>query len=224
MTDAGVTWTDERVELLKKLWIRRFEREPDRRRDRRRDPQCGDRQGSPPRPVGPRQGRQACRLAAATREGHPAPSAPAPIPPQARTGQRGDRPGPAAGVEPVDRGAGVFAEDDRRSHVRARDHHGSARVHVPLAHGRPDQAGIPLLRRPFGHGPALLHPPRPHRLSAGGRPQARAAASPALRIPGASAIAGRPRTHGAAFMFRRRGATHGLSSACSSRAKVSSKE
>ena len=41
---------------------------------------------------------------------------------------------------------------DRRrrgdSHVGARDHHGAARIHVPLAHGRSDEGRIPLLRRP----------------------------------------------------------------------------
>ena len=39
-------WTDERVELLKKLWAEGLERESDCWAAWRRDPQCGDRQGA----------------------------------------------------------------------------------------------------------------------------------------------------------------------------------
>ena len=45
-----MSWTDERIERLKKMWARRRDREPDRRRAWRSQPQRGDRQGAPPRP------------------------------------------------------------------------------------------------------------------------------------------------------------------------------
>ena len=47
-----MSWTDERIERLKKMWTGRRDRQPDRRRARRSQPQCRDRQGAPPRPQG----------------------------------------------------------------------------------------------------------------------------------------------------------------------------
>ena len=47
-----MSWTDERVELLKKLWARRPVRQPDRGRTRRHHPQRGHRQGASPGPSG----------------------------------------------------------------------------------------------------------------------------------------------------------------------------
>ena len=69
-------------------------------------------------------------------------------------------------------------DDTGDSHVRARDDHGPARIHVPLAHGRSDQAGIPLLRRPFASRACPIAPTTP--------------ASPTSRWPIASATGGWP--------------------------------
>ena len=56
----------------------------------------------------------------------------------------------------------------RRPDLRARRHHGSARVDVPLAAGRSHHPGFPLLRREDADRRwPLLHLSRPHRLSAG---------------------------------------------------------
>ena len=49
-----MAWTDERVELLKKLWAEGLERKPNRGSLRRRDPQRGDRQGASARTFGTR--------------------------------------------------------------------------------------------------------------------------------------------------------------------------
>ena len=55
-------WTDERVELLKKLWADGLSASQIAGAAGRRHPQCGDRQGSPSRPVGPRQDRRPPRV------------------------------------------------------------------------------------------------------------------------------------------------------------------
>ena len=47
-----MSWTDERVEQLKKLWARGAERQPDRRSDWRRDAQCRHREGASARTFG----------------------------------------------------------------------------------------------------------------------------------------------------------------------------
>ena len=175
MIDAGATWTDERVELLKKLWT-----------DGLSASQIAAELGNVTRnavigkvhrlglsgrakDAKPAGSAAAARPRKATR----APSAPAPIAPQPHSNNNvvmAPIPLQPVAQEPV----GLCRGRPRHSDVRARDDHGSARVHVPLADGRPDEARVPLLRRPLHHGPALLHPSRPHRLPAGGRPQARA--------------------------------------------------
>ena len=50
-----MSWTDERVELLKKFWADGLVRQPDRGRIGRDHPKRRDRQGSPPWPIRPRQ-------------------------------------------------------------------------------------------------------------------------------------------------------------------------
>ena len=179
MIDAGATWTDERVELLKKLWTDGLSASQIAAElgNVTRNAVIGKvhrlglsgRAKDASRPLGRR---------SPPPQGDPRAERPGSLPPQPHTNNVVIAPIAAAarhpGAERLCRGRPC------RSGVRARDHHGSARVHVPLAHGRPDQAGIPLLRRPLHHGPALLHPPRPHRLPAGGRPQARPQGRPGL--------------------------------------------
>ena len=92
MMDAGATWTDERVELLKKLWA-----------------------------DGLSASQIAGELGNVTRN--------AVIGKVHRLGLSGRAKDKAASAAPQ------RPRRDRHSHVRARDHHGSARVHVPLAHG-----------------------------------------------------------------------------------------
>ena len=48
-----MTWTDERVELLKKLWADGLSASQIAGATRRRDAQRRHRQGAPPEPVGP---------------------------------------------------------------------------------------------------------------------------------------------------------------------------
>ena len=50
-----LTWSDDRVEQLKKLWEGRTFGQPDRRGTRKCDPKCRDRQGAPARTFRPRQ-------------------------------------------------------------------------------------------------------------------------------------------------------------------------
>ncbi len=47
-----MSWTDERVELLKKLWADGLSASQIAAELGRHHPQCGDRQGAPARPVG----------------------------------------------------------------------------------------------------------------------------------------------------------------------------
>ena len=67
--------------------VRRPQRKPDRSRNRRRDAQCGDRQGPPARPIGPRQD-EGGELRVP--EGHPVAEALRRRSPATRTAQHGD--------------------------------------------------------------------------------------------------------------------------------------
>ena len=154
MTDAGVNWTDERVELLKKLWS-----------DGLSASQIAAELGNVTRnavigkvhrlglsgrakdvrqPHGP-----ASSARPLARRAHRRPS-----PPQSRTTTSCMR---ASSTRPLCRRRSrmLSGDDDVAIPMSgARDDHGAARIHVPLAHGRSDEAGIPLLRGPL-RSPAL---------------------------------------------------------------------
>ena len=148
MTDAGITWTDDRVEQLKKLWSDGLSASQMQAKigGVTRNTVIGKVHGSAYRAAARRSGELP-----ASRKVTRSPSAPTPITqqPAPRNGDARARPGAARHRRPAEDGPRRRRGDP---HVGARHHHGSARVHVPLAHGRPDQAGIPILRRAFGLG------------------------------------------------------------------------
>ena len=125
----ALSWTDERVELLRKLWDEGLSasRIAGRAR-RRRDAQCGDRQGAPPRPLRPRQATGLDGIRSGSPEdagGTPAGTA-APDDADARQHRARDTGTPCPD-------AGVARRRQRRADGRERHHHGPARVDVPLA-------------------------------------------------------------------------------------------
>ena len=156
-----LTWSDDRVEQLKKLWEAGLVGEPDRRGTRKCDAKRGDRQSAPAGSVRPRQEPLLGRPAAAqgaSRPAHDAGVAPglarqhrAGARLRSRDGARSDRLRQCGADEP----AAVAARTERG--------------HLPLAGRRSLEPGILLLRRQGAHRPALLRASLAHRLSAGRR-------------------------------------------------------
>ena len=169
MTDAAITWTDERVELLKKLWS-------DGLSASQIAAELGDGVtrnaviGKVHRLGLSGRGKAKAASAPRPRKATRAPSAPSPISPATR-GNIVLAPIPRAAVGRAI-GCGSRRRGGRRAAVRARDDHGIAGIHVPLAHGRPDETGFSVLRRTLGGRPSLLRPSRAGCVSARQRPQA----------------------------------------------------
>ena len=152
--DAGMTWTEERVELLKKLWSDGLSASQIAAEigGVTRNAVIGKvhRLGLSGRAKPDRAGAAApaqARAPAEPPDGHRPPAMAAPRSPLLR-------------AEPSRGGAARRVRRGRRDPVLgAGHHHGAARLDVPLADGRPDDAGVPLLRRQGDHRPALLHAP-----------------------------------------------------------------
>ena len=155
MTDSGATWTEERVEILKKLWSEGLSAS-----------QIAAEIGSVTRNavIGKvhrlgLSGRGKAKSASPQRakKSPRTPSAPIAIPQPVNRNPWGSERDTDA-----DR-SGAVSRDGRcrGSDFGARDHHGPEGVDVSVAHGRPDEAGVSLLRGARARGPALLQPSLP---------------------------------------------------------------
>ena len=178
-----MSWTDERIERLKKMWDRRRDRQPDRRGARRGQPQCRDRQGAPP---GPR----SRVLAGQAERGQGARSARRPPQPRARA-KAAARARTAPHGRPARRCPGAAAPSPiaaapARQRARPRD------IRYPL--DRPRRLHPPGSGRPAGADPArAAAPPGSRQAERRGRRQDQPARSQRPHLQMADRPSGRAR-------------------------------